>query len=318
MFKHLRYLLFLVFLLPLFHAQPVSAGGPHFSLEADSYGSTNSDGTYGRIIRFVDQDKPCEGTEVTFKFVEPKDGDYVMTTSGNATYIFTKDSPPYYQDGQAICGTTVKMGSKIKGMRQVTVQAKNSSETPMINVDFDGEYHADNAYNGYNYWSSQDSPAYRLNHNQTSTPQTPSNLRITQIETTNDSNIRNVHIMWDPIPGVSTYNIYKNAGNSYYYFTTVDTNLYEMKVNTKSTFYVAVTAKKDSQESSYSQVLTIDLAKEQTPDTNPSGDSRVDELNNKVANLEAKLNESQQKQSFLEQRVNDLLSLIKRLFPFVK
>lgn len=47
-------------------------------------------------------------------------------------------------------------------------------------------------------------------------------------------------------------------------------------------------------------------------------DKRVEELNKKVANLEAKLNESQKQQSFLEKRVNNLLALIKRFFPFVK
>lgn len=416
------------FLLAYFvFVSPVFAGGPHFSLYADSYGSTNSDGTYGRIMRFVSQERPCEGTQVTFKFVEPKDGDYIMTTSGSATYTFTKDSPPYYQDGQATCGTTAKMGSKTKGMRQVTFEVKNSPEDPIINVDFDGKYYADNSYNGYNYWSSQDSPAYRLTHNQSSTPQTPSNLRITQIETTGDPNIRNVHLMWNPISGVNTYNIYKNAGSSYYYYTTVDTNLYEMKVNIGSTFYVAVTAKKDGLESPYSTVTTIDLAnskyippvtisntintwvlnqqldnnnrqvtlkwsafggnpgifsvlaKSETNKTNwdkiaweqrgpsvivtiPNEDyylkmygcadkygnctdsnilwlpkitiengtvvvpsvvpvtsnAKIDELDKKVNDLQNQLDQSKKTQSSLEQRINDLVSFIRKIFPFFK
>ncbi|MDO8599801.1 MAG: hypothetical protein Q7R44_00105, partial [bacterium] len=49
-----------------------------------------------------------------------------------------------------------------------------------------------------------------------------------------------------------------------------------------------------------------------------SSDKKVEELNNKVTDLEKKLEESKQKQSYLEQRVTDLVNFIKHLFPFFK
>lgn len=44
----------------------------------------------------------------------------------------------------------------------------------------------------------------------------------------------------------------------------------------------------------------------------------VNKLDKKVADLEQKLEESKKQQSFLEQRINDILTLLKRLIPFIK
>ena len=44
----------------------------------------------------------------------------------------------------------------------------------------------------------------------------------------------------------------------------------------------------------------------------------TEKLNSKIASLEAKLVESEKKQSFLEQRINDLVTFIKNLFPFFR
>ncbi|RJQ38498.1 hypothetical protein C4559_01775 [Candidatus Microgenomates bacterium] len=267
---------------------------------------------------------------------------------------------------------------------------------------------------------------------------TPTNLRITQVETTTDPNIRKVHILWDPVPGATSYTVYKPMGGINYYHTAVDTNLYEMDVNISSVFYIAVSARKDGMESARSQVLTIDLANiktdtvgnpitpslsassisinawilnQQTSDAsnrqvtvkwgafdgnpgtftiygrltsnknnwdkllenqkgpsagvtipadkdyylkvsgckdkigtcadsnvlllpkfqeqdgniiiqNPSTvsneDSKVKELNNKVENLQNQLDQSKKNQFVLEQRINDLVNFIKKLFPFFK
>lgn len=52
-----------------------------------------------------------------------------------------------------------------------------------------------------------------------------------------------------------------------------------------------------------------------TPNTD---NQKVDELNKKVENLQNQLQESQKNQSALETRINDLVSFIKRIFPFFK
>ncbi|MBI3093115.1 MAG: hypothetical protein HYZ02_02665, partial [Candidatus Levybacteria bacterium] len=74
----------------------------------------------------------------------------------------------------------------------------------------------------------------------------PKNLRISQTETTANKSVKKVHIFWDPVPGATSYIVYKNAGTTYYYHITVDTNLYEMDIPVSSTFYIAVSAKKNN------------------------------------------------------------------------
>lgn len=410
------------FLLAYFvFVSPVFAGGLSVAVYADPNGSVNNDGTYGRVIRaYINPNLPCKDTKVTFLFNIPQSGDYVMTASGNQTYTMGDRT----NNG---CTVYAKMGSKIKGARQIEVDAQNGATRytgTAITVDFDGETHSDNQ----TYRSSLDDPFGGNDSKNTSF--IPTNLRITQVETTSDSNIRNVHIMWDPVPGVNSYTLYAVAPGPvpyYNYDRTVDTNLSEMKIRTSSTFYVAVTAKKDGQESSYSQTLTIDLANGSTPvispsatinayiikqeldglkravtvkwgafDGNPgtfsilvkalsgesnwdkpawelrgpsatvnipnedyylevygcmdkygtcaasniillpkiqvkdgkavvvspipllSGDPRLEELNKKVNDLQNQLDQSKKTQSSLEQRINDLVSFIRKIFPFFK
>lgn len=244
------YLLIFSFFGILFSASTVYAGGQLVHLDADSNGYTNSDGSYGRIMRVVSRAIPCEGTEITFKFVDSKEGDYVMTPSGSATYVLTKDAPLYYQDGETVCGTTAKMASKIKGMREVTLEIKIGVNTwstpPIIKVDFDGQYHGDNSYNGYNYRSSQDALAYLLTHPQTT-----------------------------PSPTSTSKPVVKN--------------------------------------STPTPVATPTITPSPAPDN-----SKVEELSQKVEDLQNQLEQSKKDQSFLEQRVNDLVDFIKKIFPFFK
>lgn len=61
---------------------------------------------------------------------------------------------------------------------------------------------------------------------------------------------------------------------------------------------------------------TVELQKAEQPIIVEESNNK--ELEQKIANLEAQLTESKQKQSFLEQRINDLVNFIKKLFPFFK
>lgn len=56
----------------------------------------------------------------------------------------------------------------------------------------------------------------------------------------------------------------------------------------------------------------------QSPISLQPGDSRVDDLNKKVNDLQNQLEQSKKTQSVLEQRINDLVNFIKKLFPFFK
>jgi hypothetical protein len=65
-------------------------------------------------------------------------------------------------------------------------------------------------------------------------------------------------------------------------------------------------------------VVTPVVSPNVTPAPSTPDDSHVQELNQRINNLENQLTESKKNQSVLEQRVNDLMSFIKRLFPFFK
>lgn len=147
------------------------AGGQMVSLYADTNGSVNNNGLYGRVMRvFLHSEFPCKGTQITFKFVDPKDGDYIMTGSGNATYTLGERT-------NSGCATYAKMGSKVKGARQIEVDARNGSTrytSYSMSVDFDGEYHGDTQI----YRSSIEDPFGGSSSGNTSPTPTPQTLEI--------------------------------------------------------------------------------------------------------------------------------------------
>lgn len=318
------------------------AGGQLVSLDADSYGSTNSDGTYGRIMRVVSQAFPCEGTEVTFKFVDPKDGDYVMTSSGNATFVFTKDRQPYYQDGESVCGTTAKMGSKVLGERNVTVTVKNGNsvwaDPPVIKVDFDGQYHSDNFYNGYSYSSSQDHLSYRLTHPQTTPNPTPYpaptgtltvNVLSQQIIQPNN---RTVLLKWSALEGGSIfYDIYgKSTKDAGWQRLLSDQGgpsaTVTIKANEDYSIKVQGCIRKVGNCVNSNELLLTKIHKQEGKVVIPqvtsiaanTDNQQVEELNKKVGELEGKLAESQKRQNALELAFNNLVSWLKTHIPFFK
>lgn len=319
------------------------AGGQLVDLNADSYGATNSDGTYGRIMRFVWRGAPCEGTEVTFKFVDPKDGDYVMTTSGNATFVFTKDRQPYYKNGEQVCGTNAKMGSKVLGERNVTVMVKSGSsvwaDSPVIKVDFDGQYHAGNSTNGYNYMSSQDDPYYALiQSQQTSNPTPPSatiNAWLLKQELSG-GNSRKVTIKWSAFDGYSgTFKVYaKSTSNKNNWEESFDGSKgpsADITLKADQDYHLKINGCMDKWGTCVdSNVLTLPklqrneggtivVPSPSTIITTPAPtNSNVEDLNKKVENLQTQLDQSKKTQSVLEQRINDLVNFIKKLFPFFK
>lgn len=317
------------------------AGGQLIHVTADSYGATNSDGTYGRIIRIVSSIRPCEGTEITLKFVDPKEGDYVMTQSGSATFTFTKDRQPYYEDGEQVCGTIAKMGSRVLGEREITVLEKNGNPPPVIKVAFDGQYHSEDYHDGYSYSPSQDTPAYRLNHSSSSptsiqAPSADINVWLLNQELI-DNLKRKVTIKWGAFDGnPGTFIIYvkvaTNKNNWEEKFDGSKGPSAKITLKADQDYHIKVAGCMDKFGTCVdSNILTLPkLQKNEggkviSPETStPVSSTTVDqdnkegELNQKIANLEAKLSQSEHKQSILEQRINDLINFIKNLFPFFK
>ncbi len=78
--------LFMLTFLTLLSAPLTLAGGQLVHLNADTNGWSTGD-YFGRVMRVsLNPDFPCKDTTITFRFVEPKDGDVISTEDGGATY----------------------------------------------------------------------------------------------------------------------------------------------------------------------------------------------------------------------------------------
>lgn len=420
----LFFLSFASIFLMLISATSAFAGGQLASLQADSYGSTGND-SYGRIMRvFIHPEYPCKGTEVTFKFVDPKDGDSITTGGTGQSYVFNQDRQPYFKDGimGTTCSTYAKFFSKVYGERQVAIEVKKNGSAmngvtmpypPVIKVDFDGQYHADNAYNDHNYRSSSDDPYFTLTSKPTPTPVvktppcknygdlnkdgnvtaedasivlkiftgtiqqqdtknadvngdqsiTPEDARLIQryaeglestfpvcknpIPTTGINvwllsqqsfypNGRQATIKWGAFDGnPGTFTIYgKTASNKNNWDKLVEGEKgpsYTVKIMPNEDYYIKINGCQDKFGNCVdSNILFIpkiqkdgNITPSQTPNptvspTSSGDSSKTDELNKKVENLQNQLDQSKKSQSILEQRVNDLVSFIKKFFPFFK
>lgn len=130
----------------LFFATPVLAGGGNVWLIADGDGSINNVGTYGRVVRiFISPDLPCKGAQITFKFVEPKEGDWIHTGSENETYLMQEDRQPLYRNGVmgTTCSTYAKVGSNVFGDRIFYATVKTTdgktTDSQQLTLHMDGK-----------------------------------------------------------------------------------------------------------------------------------------------------------------------------------
>lgn len=314
------------------------------AIYADTNGSANNDGLYLRVIRvFLHPELSCKGSQITFKFEDTKDGDYVMTGSGNATYTMQEDRTT------SGCSTYAKMGSKIKGIRQINVDVTSSNQNGgfmnqkgiPLNVDFDGEYHADNSYNGYSYRTDITDPYVNLNQyiTPTSYPVPVGNLTVNVLsQEIAPMYNRKVVIKWNVIESSQTgssvfYDIYgKPDGDTEWHRIrsdqagpsaelTIGRDDYSIKAQAcirkvgncidSNTLVLPKISEENGAVITTKPIESISSA----PSEN---NSQVEELNKKVASLEGKLAESEKKQSALEQTLNNLLSWIKSRFWFFR
>ena len=317
----------LFLLASLVFVPPAFAGGQMVAVYADPDGAVNNNGLYLRVIRvYLNPTIPCKGTALTFQFNKPEDGDYIATGSNTSTFTMPEDP------GDSGCNTYAKMGSMVKGVRQIQVDARNGDTRytgTAINVDFDGEYHGDNETNGYMYRSSTDDPYFSSVTNSTNPTPPPSIINAWVLSQQLDgSNNRHVMIKWGAFDGHSgTFTIYgKLTSNKNNWDKLLEGQRgpsATITLKADDDYYIKVSGCMDKFGTCVdSNVLTLPkLQKNEggTVTTTPSpANSNVEELNKKVENLQNQLDQSKKTQSVLEQRINDLVSFIKRLFPFFK
>lgn len=162
----------------------------------------------------------------------------------------------------------------------------------------------------------------------------------------NGGSKRTVYLSWSSVDRAIVYKIYTRLSNVLNVWlgdpleeaTSTSTRI---AIDAFQSYYVKVAACSDldQQSCTYSPELFIPAMKDDkeaitTPKAGESGstdypgfkesvvsdssNTGVDELNQKVQNLEKALAESKKSQSLLEQRLNDIVSWIKSLFPFFK
>lgn len=320
---------FMLTFLTLFSAPLTLAGGQLVHLTADTEGwSTNSD-LYGRVMRVsLNPDFPCKDTEITFRFIEPKDGDVVSTEDGGATYTGRENTTDYTTH----CSTYAKLSSKVKGERLVTVDVKNGSrvwkDSPVIMVHFDGEYHPDNHYGQYAYSTPKGSTVV-INPTPPTNPFKDGKIEVRLLNQEMVSNsTRVVTIKWGAFGGSpTTSKIYGSTDKTNWDFLVDDQRGPSASLKlTNQDYFIKLNGCVHKYGTCVdSNVLFIPKLNTDSgnviitppPSSSPSGVEN-DDLAQKVASLEAQLAESKKEQSILEQRVNDLVNFIKNLFPFFK
>lgn len=311
----------------------VLAGGQIVSLSADNYG-WSGDAGFGRVLRvYLNPEIPCKNSEITFKFVDPKDGDLITTASGNATYVMQEDRST---NG---CGTYAKMTSKNSGSRLVTLSVTNGSfewkegKAPVIKVDFDGKYYPDNEYGQYRYRSSITDPYAFFNPQPTKAafPNPSGELKVWELgqEKINDYS-RRVTVKWNALEGSIYYNIYvKDAGQSDWQINGRYQKgpSYGVIYKTSQDFYIKLQGCLEKYGTCVdSNELYIPKLEDKSggsktvekpvDDLVSNNGDEVGELNKKLESLQSELAESKKRQVETESRLNTLINWLKSIFPF--
>lgn len=143
---------------------------------------------------------------------------------------------------------------------------------------------------------------------------------------------RYVYLSWNKVEGAVKYNVYTRLSDMNEYGAAIvgtGSLSTEIGINAFLDYYAKVNACNSVGCISSSEVFIPRMKKEEggvvvapSPSTvitvPPTNNSNVEELNKKVGSLQNQLEASKKKQNTLEQRINDLVSFIKRFFPFFR
>lgn len=326
----------------LLWANPVLAGGGPVYIDLGStLSSWNNPSSPRQIVAKVHlhPDVPCAGTKITFKYEEQKDGDDVSTGSSGPSLVI-QEVGARWLNGKSVydCGTYAKYTSKNKELKYgiilvTTPQGQTHERKVALNFQSDEPIQS----SGDNLpWDNEVAVSPTTATEQPSnTPNPSSNINAWVLnQQLHGSDNRYVTIKWAAFDGnPGTFTIYgrltsnKNNWDKLLEEQRGPSAVVTLKAN--EDYYIRVSGCQHKVGTCADSNIIL-IPKVQKTDgevvfpslgitTPPSTENtKVDELNNKVADLEKKLEESKQKQSFLEQRVTDLANFIKRLFPFFK
>ncbi len=331
---------FFVFaLLTILSIQPAFAGGGPVSLQAfalqpfdqthafivqtDTYTADGDCSSFSNSIGLLDT---VENDSVT-PFTPPADGTYLQRHFSDGNGISTWLSP--------LCTTYTKVISGEKRQRTFTetVTIHGTQHQRGIQLSFgDDEYSKQiQSYGRYNNYD---------------------NLPIPDVyeQAYKGSDKREVKIQWNKIAWATKYAVFTNEVTGANttppptLVTTTENTQVILTLPASANISISVmackaddscTTRKDNMYGSFHlNKMTNVVINNKPPSIKPSlqtpsltpiakttvfptvvSDKKIAELNEKVANLEGKLQVSEAKQSILEQKINDLITFIKRLFP---
>lgn len=332
----------LFLLASLIFISPVLAGGGPVYIDI---GSTLSSWNYSGPRQIVAKvhlhpDIPCVGTKVTFKYEEQKDGDSVTTGSSGDTITITQEGRRWL-NGKSVydCGAYAKYTSKNRELKHAIIVVstlKGKAHERKVALNFQ---------NNDPIISAGDSLPWddEVSSSDTSTPSGDIYMKVGNQRYVGGPK-RFVYLSWNKVEGAIKYNVYVRLSDMKEFGVPVagiGGLSTEIGINAFLDYYVRVDACSGpgaciSSKEVFIKAMSKEVAasipvatpsgpkpyaleaKEQTVIKTEASDSvEIEQLNKKVKNLQNQLEESKQKQSVLETRLNQVLSWIKSVFPFL-
>ena len=323
--------IFSLFLFSLIFVSPVVAGGGPIFVSIGSTIAGWNDSEIRQMVAKVHlhQSVPCVGTKITFKYEDQKDGDYSATTGDGGNTYTIKEVGARWLNGKSVydCGTYAKYVSKNRESKIAIIEAltpDGHTYDRKVVLSFQLNEPIQSNDDSLPWDNQQDS-----NQNHWKIDLWLLNQKFIE------PNYREVMIKWSALGSATNYNIYSRRS--------AKSNEWEqqllgqggpsaiLKLNADEDYYIKVENCKnkigkciDSNELFLSKFINQEgkmISQSPNPEISqaPNEDNtKVDELNKKVDNLQNQLAETQQKQSSLEKNFAVILSWIKSIFPFFK
>jgi hypothetical protein len=254
------------------------AGGGLVYLDAralvDSWNEPSSNRFYV-VHAYLAPSINCQNVPVTFKFENPKEGDYIGVASDQQPFIIAGPSTRFI-NGRAVydCSTYAKVSSQDRSIRavylEVAMEDGSTYTSSKIMLDFETNSPLDNASDSITTpWDNVTPDNYQVGVNSQEYIDCPK---------------RAVELNWNGVQGVNTYTVYSRIAGSdnFESLATVSSNSSRVILDSCQGYYVYVKGCVESNRCTDSGQLYIDVV-------NPQGlggfGGAADKISNFFSNL---------------------------------
>lgn len=318
----------------LLFASPALAGGGAVYVNV-----TKTDDPLANIVRvYINPAQyTCKGINVSLSFATPEDGDRISGSDSNGSSTINSDAEYVTVNGKEYlrCSTYLKVytaQTKLNRILNVKLNVGGESRQIAFSPGYEHEYNSSLLlpWEDISYSAPNPQPINEL------APSANINAWVLRQELV-EGNKRKVIVKWSAFDGFSgTFKVYvKSASNKNDWEESFDGSKgpsAEISLKANQDYHIKINGCMDKFGTCVdSNVLTLsklqndenkEIVLDQKPSPTPTpivDDSKSDEtLNQKVASLEAQLEQSKKEQNILAQRINDLVNFLKKIFPFFK